>query len=354
MITKSVKSKTVRWAVVGTGDIASTFADDIRLCSNAELVAVCSRTSDKAAGFSHRFGPLEIVPTIEALAAAPGIEAVYIATPNTAHFDTAMTLITAGKPLLVEKPLTTTAAQARALAQGSANSNVFVMEGLWTVFLPAVAHLRQIVNDGVIGAIRSVRGELAFLKTFDPNSRFFSPELGGGSLLDLGIYPIALTLSLFGNPQAVTGHWRQAGSIVDMSAEAILSYRDFQAHLSCGFDRDGTNRFMIEGTKGTLAIDAPFLKASRLLLARTGLARKLVMPEGNGIASRVLGKLARTLPLPGVRTYDHAFSGNGLQFEIEAASRAILDGKTSEPSMPLDASVAALEIIETILSRPAT
>ncbi len=342
----------VKWAVLGTGSIATTFADDIRLTHNAALVAVCSRTLEAATVFSRRFGGLRIIADIGTLAADPLIDAIYLATPNTAHFDQARTLLGAGKPVLVEKPLVTTAAQATVLADLAAEKQTFAMEGLWTVFLPAINHVRQLLADKVIGAVTGIRAELAYAKTFDGNSRFFAPSLGGGSLLDLGVYPIALTLSLFGSPHTVAGTWSAAPTGVDMSADVTLGYEGFQAKLSVGFDHTGSNRFIIEGETGSLVIDAPFLKASRIILTRNPIAHHLAVPSGSGRLSRVAGKIAGRLPLPGLTVYRHGFPGDGLQFEIAAASRAILAGQHQQSQMPLTASAEALGIIETIRSRP--
>ncbi|CAN7405036.1 Gfo/Idh/MocA family protein [Pararhizobium sp. LjRoot238] len=345
---------TVRWAVVGTGTIASTFAEDIGLAGNAELVAVCSQTVEAAAAFSQRFGGLRILPDIEASAADAEIDAVYLATPNTAHFKQAQSLLCARTPVLVEKPLVTTAAQARHLAQLARETNTFAMEALWTVFLPAFNRVRTLVADNAIGAVTGLRAELGYVKAFDRDSRFFSKALGGGSLLDLGVYPIGLTLALFGFPQAVSGRWRAAPTGVDMSAEIRMRYPGFDATLSCAFDRNGSNRFIIEGDKASLIIDAPFLQASRIIVARNPVARHLAFPPGSGRLSRLIGKMGRKLPLPGLTVHDHGYRGNGLQFEIEAASKAILEGKCEQPLMPLETSIAALEIIETVLAQPAS
>ncbi len=353
MTAKNRPSKTpLKWAVLGTGSIATTFAQDIPLTDNAALVAVCSRTLEAATVFSNRFGGLRIIPDIDTLAADPSIDAVYLATPNTAHFDQARTLLSAGKPVLIEKPLVTTAAKAQALADLAAEKQTFAMEGVWTVFLPAIDHLRQLLAGGAIGAITGIRAELAYAKTFDANSRFFAPSLGGGSLLDLGVYPIALTLSLFGSPRTVSGRWSAAPTGVDMSADVTLGYDGFQARLSCSFGRNGTNRFVIEGETGSLVIDAPFLRASRIILTRNRIVHHLALPSGSDRLSRATGKIAGRLPLPGLTVYRHSFPGDGLQFEIAAASRAILEGHYQQPQMPPSASAEALGIIETIRSLP--
>lgn len=342
----------LKWAVLGTGSIATTFAQDIRLTDNAALVAVCSRTLEAATVFSNRFGGLRIIPDINTLATDPSIDAVYLATPNTTHFDQTRTLLNAGKPVLIEKPLVATAAQAQTLIDLAAEKQAFAMEGLWTVFLPAINHLKQLLADGTIGAITGIRAELAYAKAFEATSRFFAPSLGGGSLLDLGVYPIALTLALFGSPKTTTGRWSAASTGVDMSADVVLGYDDFQARLSCGFDRNGTNRFIIEGETGSLVIDAPFLRANRIILTKNRIAHHLAVPSGSSRLSRAAGKLARRLPLPGLTVYRHGFPGDGLQFEIAAVSRAILAGQQQQSEMPLSASAEALRIIETIRSLP--
>lgn len=345
-------AKPLKWAVLGTGSIATTFAKDIQLTENAALVAVCSRTPETATAFSNRFGGLRIIADIDSLAADPLIDAVYLATPNTAHFEQARTLLNGGKPVLIEKPLVTTAAQARALADLAAKKQTFAMEGLWTVFLPAIGRLRQLLASKAIGAITGIHAELAYAKAFDGNSRFFAPSLGGGSLLDLGVYPIALTLALFGSPKTVTGRWSAASTGVDMSADVALRYDGFQAKLSCGFDRNGANRFVVEGETGSLVIEAPFLRASRIILTRNRVVHHLAVPSGSSRLARATGKIAARLPLPGLTVYRHGFPGDGLQFEIAAASRAILEGQHQQPEMPLNVSAEALDIIETVRSLP--
>lgn len=333
----------VRWGIAGTGTIANSFAEDIAFAGNATLAAVASRNPAKAEAFSARFGGIESYRDIQEMAEAHALDAIYIASPNAVHLEQARLFLAAGKAVLVEKPLTTSLADARALATAAASSGTFAMEALWTCFLPAISRVRELLAEGRLGAIRHVQAELAYLKPFDAGSRFFDPALGGGSLFDLGIYPIALCLDLFGQPKSVDGSWKRAPSGVDIAAELQLAYPGFEAHLSSGFNRNGSNRFVIEGERGTLVIDAPFLKASRLFFASRGPARTLL-----GSTADTVFKIARRVPLPGVQRFDHRFPGNGLQFEIEAASAAILAGHREQAVMPLSRSIAAIEIIESI------
>ena len=343
----------LRWAVIGTGTIAATFAEDIARTKNATLVAIFSRKGETGAVFARRFGPLAVFTDLDALAAAPDVDAVYIASPNSAHFEQAKRLIAAGKPVLVEKPLTTKAAEAEALARLAKDSGVFTMEGLWTLYLPALERLRHLLAKQAIGRVRAVRGHLGFAKAFDPQSRFFSPELGGGALLDLGVYPLAVTLNLFGPPKSVSGNWRVAPTGVDLAATMRLGYDGFTADLGCSFLANGKNRYVIEGETGALVLDAPFLKASRLFVVRNKTLLPLIAPKAESRFSRSLAKIARRVPLPGVEVFDGSFPGGGLQFEIEAASAAILNGARQEPRAPLSASLQALKIIEDIRAQPA-
>lgn len=336
----------VRWGIAGTGTIANSFASDFRFAGNAMLAAVSSRSAENAQAFAARYGGIRSYHDIRALAADPDIDAIYVASPNAMHRDHAALALAAGKAVLVEKPLTASVADARALAGAAAASGAFAMEALWTCFLPAIAETRALLGEARLGTIRHVRAELAYAKPFDANSRFFDPTLGGGSLLDLGIYPIAVCLSLFGQPNSFGGSWKNAPTGVDVSADVSLAFDDFDAHLSCGFDCNGQNHFVIEGERGTLVIDAPFLKASRLFVATSLPARKLMTSAG-----QTLFKAARRIPLPGLKRFDHAFPGNGLQFEIEAASAAILEGRREHALMPLSRSIEALKIIEAIRAK---
>ncbi|WEZ82890.1 Gfo/Idh/MocA family oxidoreductase [Rhizobium sp. 32-5/1] len=342
----------LRWGLIGTGAIATVFAQDIQLVAGAKLIAVCSRHISTARDFSARFADIRAYD--DASLMARDVDAVYIASTNVAHYEQARSLLTAGKPVLVEKPLVTSSHEARALAALAYATQTFAMEAMWTAYLPAIDHVRTLLKNGVIGRITGVSAELAFKKPFDPGSRFFSQALGGGALYDLGIYPIALMLTLFGSPKMVSGQWTAASTGVDMSAHGKMHYAGFDAAFDCGFDRNGGNRLVISGETGSLILEAPFLKASRVFLTRNRIAQRLVAPTLPGRLSSIMSKIVRRLPVPGLKTFDHAFDGNGLQFEIAAATRAIRSGAREESRMPLSASIEALEIIEAIRAQPAS
>lgn len=339
------------WGIVGTGVIAEHFAASLRLVEGAFVAAVSSRSAEKGAEFAVRHGGT-VHGDLASLLGDEAVGAIYIASPNDTHFRIARTAIQAGKGVLVEKPLTTTMAEAKALAALASERKVFLMEGLWTRFLPAVDFVRKAIDSGAIGEVRRIEGNLEFMHPYDAGSRFFDPARGGGVLLDLGVYLISLSLLLMGRPDAVSGAWRAAPSGADRQADIALGFGSVRAQLSCSFDRAGANQFLIEGTRGVLILQPPFIGARQVLEARGPAATILSTMATAPTASRIAGKVARTVPLPGILRHRFDFSGYGLQFEIDAATRAIRAGRTDASAAPLADTVETLRIIEEIKRRP--
>lgn len=333
------------WGIVGAGAIARQFADDLRHVPGARVGAVQTRSGNLPDGFAQMAGVAKVVSSLDELLDDSAIDAVYIATPNAAHAEQALAAISAGKPVLVEKPLATTSADARLIAEKASVAGVFAMEAMWTRFLPAMQAAREIVWSGRIGEVKSVRAELAYRREETPGSRFFDPALGGGAALDLGVYPLSVAIFLFGQPDRVEGSWRQASTGVDMASNWRLQFGQTIANLSCGFDRDGANAFVVVGTKGALRIQPPFLKAQNITVF-DGWAKNL--PLIGADEAGLVARLAARLPLPGRQTAAYTFPGNGLQFEAQALEQAVRAGDTMSANAPLADSIAVLEMIETI------
>lgn len=340
----------VGWGIVGTGTIAERFASDVKHVAGAQLAAVTSRAFDKAAGFAARHGGTAYAD-LAAMLRDEGVGALYVASPNDAHFSAAAAALSVGKGVLIEKPLVTTSADAERLSSLATEHGAFLMEGMWTRFLPAIAFVRNALESGSIGEVRRVHGELAFAHPYDPGNRFFDAARGGGALLDLGVYLISLSLALLGRPDAADGRWRAAPSGVDMAAEIELTFGACRASLSCALDRNGSNLFVIEGARGTLMIQPPFIAARQVVEAGGTAAKLFANLSGRPSAARILAKLARTVPLPGLRRHLFDFAGHGLQFEIDAATRAIATGETGVPLAPVADAVETLRIIERVRSR---
>lgn len=342
---------TVRWGIAGTGTIARQFAGDLQHVRNAVLGAVCSRDEARAQDFASRHPDVAAFGSLTGMIDSRAVDAVYVATPNMVHHAQTLECIAAGMPVLIEKPITARLDEALAIQAAAQGSGTFVMEAMWSRYLPAIKAARTALASGMIGQIRRLEADIAWRHDYDPSGRFFDPAQGGGSLYDLGIYPISLARGFLGEPDEVDGSWTRAPSGVDMSAKLRLRFGSVQAEIRCGFDHLGSNRMVIEGDKGALVLGPPFIKAGGFGVYRSRRLADLVHP-GDTRAGRIRRKLFRLVPVPGVQRHDLPFEGSGLQFEIEAASDAIRRGLSQEPDNRLDDSIATQRIIDSVLSSP--
>lgn len=349
---KVAKGEAFGWGIIGSGEVARRFASDLKLVPGAVLVANHSRTMAHAESFREAFGSRLAYSDLDSFIADPSIDAVYIATPNSLHLAQALKAVRSGKAILTEKPLAPSHTEASVIQREAERLNVFAMEALWTRFLPAVAAAKAKIDAGEIGVIRKITAELAYTRAYEPESRFFSRLLGGGASLDLGVYCVSLAMHFLGQPQKVSGLWYAAPNGIDMRSEINLHYDEAEAQLSCGFDTEGANHFVIEGTEGAIRLDAPFLKAQRLTIyhgfALTPPFGPLTRPSG------FIGKVIDRLPVPGRAAEEHPLEGSGLQFEALAVMDAIRRGENTSTVMPLSDSVNALRAINMVLSQPAT
>jgi predicted dehydrogenase len=344
----------VKFGIIGTGRIAADFADDLKHVRNAALHAVLSREMESAEAFQKAHGAPRAYASIDAFLADPDIDAVYVASPNSAHLDQAIAAIRAGKAVLIEKPIAASAADSEMIAAEAAKHGAFAMEAMWIRFLPGIQRAKALLESGAIGQVKSARGELSYFNAFDPNSRLFSKALGGGASLDLGVYLLSLTTFLFGTPSRVSGSWKAAASGVDCAARYELGYKGFNAALSTSLERDGHNVFEVEGEKGALRIEDPFIQARRLRILTGAAANSKLLRPAPGSNPGKLRKLLARLPLPGQRLYPFDYPGNGLQFEAGAVADAVRAGESGSAIAPLSESVAVLKLIETVLSQPAS
>ncbi|TDH34430.1 Gfo/Idh/MocA family oxidoreductase [Pseudohoeflea suaedae] len=341
----------IRWGIASTGAVAHAFAQDIRSAKGAVLAGVASRDPQKARRFAGKHPGIKAFDSLDAMVASDLIDAVYVASPHSAHLSQALTALEARKPVLVEKPLTTSTRGVKRLSEASFTSRTFAMEAMWTRYLPAVRAARKVIRAGQIGTIRSIRSELTRRRPFDPKNRFFDPAQAGGALLDIGVYQISLACFFLGKPETIEGSWTEAPTGVDVAAELTLGFGTATAHLSCGFDRDGDNRFIIEGDKGTLVLGIPFIGARILGRYNSPAMADLAFPGGEGFAARWRRKIGARLPLPGAKRKIFPVPGTGLSCEIEAASNAIREGRMEEPDNTLSDSLMVIEIVETILAQ---
>lgn len=346
------KSDIIRWGIAGTGHIARQFADDIRHARDTRLTAVASRSAVSAQSFAQHFDDVTGFASLDEMIASNLIDAVYIATPNTAHHAQTLACINARIPVLVEKPLTADLGQALEIQSAAHSAKSFVMEAMWSRYLPAMKAARAAIRDGAIGEVRRFEADLAWNVTFDPNSRFLDKTQGGGVLHDLGVYPLSLARYFLGEPDHVEGSWHAAPTGADMSARIALRFAHAEAQISCSFERQGSNQIIIEGDKGVMVLGPLFIKAEEYTIFASRRLADLAQPGGDRLSARIRRKLVRSMPLPGVTRHFHRLEGTGMQFEIEAASNAIREGRLGEPSNTLDDTLAVLRMIDQVLSRP--
>ena len=258
----------IRWAILGAGRIAHKFAQDIKYVDNAELMAIAASDKERAATFAAEY-QLPLHYNYEELYASDQVDAVYIATTHNFHFEQSMECMKHGKAVLCEKPVTINDKQFKQLVDTSVERNVFLMEALWTFYLPALQKARQWIEEDRIGAVRLLQADFGFQMEYDPSGRLYNRELAGGALLDLGIYPIAFSYFFMGRkPVSITASGRIGSTGVDETTAMILDYGNITASLfSCMVVRT-RNTGYIFGEKGYIEIP-DFYKASMASLYNT-------------------------------------------------------------------------------------
>ncbi len=248
-----------RWAMIGIGAMAVNIVRDFQLTENVELTTVVSRSPEKGAKFVAEWGIPNLVTDLADLWADPDIDVVYIATPHPAHFAAAKAAIHAGKHVLVEKPMTMTAAQAEELADSAGRAGVFLMEAMWMRFSPVIQKAHQLAATGAIGTVRYVEASFGFPFPQDPESRMWNPELGGGTTLDQGIYTLTLPYMTFGIPSTITATGTITDSGVDSEASVLLTFPGGQqAQLASSMTTVLPLSASICGTAGRITIEPPF------------------------------------------------------------------------------------------------
>ena len=316
----------VRWGILGTGTIASRFAADLRLVPDAAAHAVGSRTREAAEAFGERFAVPVRHAGYRSLLDDPGVDAVYVAVPHPWHHAWARAALEAGKAVLCEKPFTVNAAEARELVATARSRRLFLMEAMWNRFLPSLVRVREILDRGELGAIRTLRAGLGVRMPADPEGRLLAPGLGGGALLDLGIYPVSFASFVLGRPESVTAVGTRAATGVDAQCSAVLGYADgSQALVHTTLEVDTGDCTVVAGTEGRIELAGPLYDPTSVRLIR-----------GTGPGA--------TVAEPRETTH----RGHGLHFEAAEVGRCLREGLLESPVVPLDESVLIMETLDEI------
>lgn len=342
----------INWGILGAGSISRKFCYGLKLLKQARIHAVASRTLDRARDFAQEFGAAKSYASVEALAQDPQVDVVFVGTPNALHFEHCMQLASSGKPMLCEKPFATNAAQARAVIERVRGQGLFCMEAMWMRFVPAVREAQRLISSGRIGSVQLILAQLGWPIDPSPESPLFDAQRGGGALLDLGVYPISLVLSILGRPEGVEAQIEWGASGVDEQATLQLHYANrCQALVLTSFRGLLANDAWIVGTHGSLRIHGPLYCPQALTIVRSPLARRAVPGSARGR----LAMLARRSWVRRLRAWMSSRSeevsrlptlGEGYAHEALEVMRCLSSGAQESPIMPLDESLAVLEIVD--------
>ncbi|GAB3203108.1 Gfo/Idh/MocA family oxidoreductase [Geodermatophilus arenarius] len=312
-------SEQIRWGIVGPGRIAQSVMGDFAHVEGARPVAVASRSADRAQAFAQQHGLERAYGSYAEILADPDVDVLYVATPHPQHHAVALAAIEAGKALLVEKTFTATTAGAREVVAAAREAGVFVMEAMWTRFQPAVVRMRDLIADGAIGEVRSVQADLGVDRAYDPADRLFALELGGGALLDLGVYVVSFAQMLLGAPDTVTAAGSTYPTGADAEAALLLGWEDGRsATLTTSLRYPTPGQARVFGTGGWIDVLPRFHHPATIVLHRTGAEPEEI-----------------TRPAAGV----------GYSHELAEVTRCLQEGRTESAVVPLADTLAVQEVL---------
>lgn len=311
----------IRWGVWGPGNISHKFAEALEVVHDGYVLAIGSRHLEHAEAWAARHGTERAYGSIEALAADQDIDIVYVASPMSAHYEDCKVLLEAGHSILCEKTVTLNLGQLMELLQLAQDNRCFFMEAMWSRFLPAANEGVRVVEEGIIGDVKVLRASFNIGTPFDPNSRLFDPELGGGTLLDLGVYPIAVTLSFLGGDVKNLQAEAYIGPTgVDHDFNALLAYDHAYAALSAGVDQPEPLVCNIVGTKGRLELVDPFNGVEEV---------KAFDMYGNQI-----------------HYYHWGHEKNGFEYQIRASQEMLREGRLWHPDWSWQHSIHSMALMD--------
>lgn len=315
----------LRWGILATGGIARAFTHDLHVAGR-EVVAVGSRSDVSARAFAEEFGIPHAHGSYAALLADPDVDIVYVATPHPSHAENALAVIAAGKHVLVEKPFTLNAAEAAAVRDAAAAQGVLALEAMWTRYLPHMARIRELVAEGAVGEVRAVFADHTQQISSDPSHRLNALELGGGALLDLGVYPVSFAWDILGRPETIVAAARKSETGADTEISTIFTHASGALSTSISSSRvAGPNTAHILGTEGRIDIDPVWYNPTSF---------RLVAPDGT------------------VREhYVSHVQGRGMQYQALAAERLVAEGNLVGDLLTIDETVDIMATLDAVRDR---
>lgn len=315
----------IRWGILSTGNIATKFVSDLRLLPDAEVAAVGSRSLENATAFAQAHRIPRAYGTWRELAEDPDLDVIYVATPHAAHREATLLCLRAGRATLTEKPMALDVAQTEELVEAARSRGVFLMEAMWTRCFPAIHQIAGVIGDGAIGRVTAVHATFGVTGPFAPDHRMRDPALGGGALLDLGVYPVTMAQLFLGAPDEVTAWASHTPEGVDATTGMIFGYASgAMAALTCSMESATGAHATISGTEGRIEIRPPFF-----------------MPTGYTLFRNCADPEAVELPVP----------GSGYHYEAAEVQRCLRAGLLESPVVPLSETLTVMQTLDTVRSK---
>ena len=314
--------KIYNWGIIGLGKIANKFAQDISSLPNAKVYAVASRSLEKAQQFAQQYEANYAYGSYEELMQCPNLDVVYIATPHVFHKEHSLLCLGHNIPVLCEKPFALNRSEVDEMIQMARQTDTFLMEALWTRFLPTTKKILSIIESGQLGKIYAIKADFGFKAAFDPDGRLYNPHLAGGSLLDIGIYPVFLALLLLGPPDDLKAFAKFSTTGVDEECQIIFNYQTGQtANLHSTIRSLTKTEAFIYGEKGSIHIHTRWHEPSSFTLIINDQRPK---------------------------HFQFNYTGNGYYFEAEEVMQCLEDQQKESQLLPLDFSVQLIQLLDRI------
>lgn len=315
--------QSINWGIIAPGRIAHRFAQGFESVEDGHLFAVASRNTERATRFAKQYDIPNVMADYDEIICHPDIDVIYIANPHRYHHETVKQCLLAGKAVLCEKPLTVTAKQSIELFELAKEQNVFLMEAVWSRFLPCWTQVKQWLNDDLIGDIQLLRSTFGCQPPKDETDRLFDINLAGGALLDTGIYNIALSEFVLGRqPDRIQSAVLVGETGIDERCSVTLDYGDITSQFTCSFLSCLDNQFQIVGDKGTIVVDGDFWDArSATLTTNVGEVLKCNKPQ----------------------------RASGFEYQVDEVHRCLKSGQITSANMRPDVTIANMKIMDQIL-----
>jgi predicted dehydrogenase len=349
------QGKGVRWGILGTGMVAKQVASCFEWAENASLVAVGSRSEETAKAFATTYNIPKAYSSYEEMLNDDDIDVIYIATPHHRHKDDCLTSFNHNKAVMCEKPFSLDLEEAREIVKAAQDKGIFCMEAMWARFFPLLHEVKRRIDAGEIGEVISLTADFGYPTPYDPDNRFFNLKKGGGALLDRGVYLLSLAQFLLGKHESITSVADIGKTGVDETSSYLLQYASGAvANLSATLMGYGTNEAIINGSKGSIRLHAPFFQPSNISVSNK--VSKQPLPTSPGPMPKVgkINQRIRRMVMPkidkmtGAKLISKPYPSVGYQFEISEVSRCIQAGLTESKMMPLDDTLDVMDTMDEI------